>query len=224
MKPSKKRRGAKAVRILLAERDKRTRAAIRALLSTNGTAQIVAEASNSSQILRQIRAHRPDVVLLDLSAPRVIGLDTLARIRRRHPSARVIVLSGNPTGDRIGQAVRAGVDGYLVKDAAYRLDSAVRSVAAGETYLSPVASQLLKAAGVNNNSRTKSLERLPPRQREVLRLIAEGYSNKQIGPILGVSIKTVDSHRTRLMRRLRVHDVTGLVRYAIRVGLVSADH
>ncbi len=220
----KRKRVAKTIHVLVTERDRQTLAAIRAVLATDDTIQVVGEATSGSQTLRQIQSHRPDLVLLDMTVPRAIGLDVVAQIRKKFPAVRVVAFSGTPTGPRIRAAVRAGVSGYLIKDGVSQLVGAVRSVVAGETYVSPVATQLMEMSGASSPAQKRTLENLTPRQREVLRLIAEGYSNKQIAPVLGLSVKTVDSHRTRLMRRLRAHDVTGLVRYAINTGLVAPEH
>jgi DNA-binding NarL/FixJ family response regulator len=212
------------IRVMLADDHNLLRAGVRALLHSVPGVEIVAEASNGREALEGIHQHRPDVLLMDIAMPGMNGLEALARISKEHPDVRVIILSMHATEEYVHQAFKAGASGYLLKDAAAaELDVAVRAVARGETYLTPAVSrhvvEYLRRAG-NGGS---SADLLTPRQREILQLIAEGKTTKEIARVLSISVKTVETHRLQLMERLAIHDVPGLVRYAIRHRLVQLD-
>jgi DNA-binding NarL/FixJ family response regulator len=213
------------IRVLLADDHKLFRAGIRALLTTIPGIEIVAEAGDGREALRLVAAHQPDVVLMDIMMPGLNGLDAAARIGRAFPRARVVMLSMNADEDSVLRAVRAGAVGYLVKMAdPAELELAVRAVARGETFLSSVVSQHVLAACLNRVDREQtSLERLTMRQREVLQLIAEGHTTKEIAGKLSISAKTAEAYRADLMKALEIHDIASLTRYAIRAGLVSLD-
>jgi DNA-binding NarL/FixJ family response regulator len=208
------------IRVLIAEDHPLFRAGIRALLQRPGEVEVVAEASDGVEALQLLERHRPDVVVLDVSMPRLDGLQAAARISVEYPRIRVLVLSLHDDARHVQQAVRAGVAGYLLKDRAKHLMTAVRTLARGRTYFSPsVAPFAPREAGPGNVAAT----RLTPRQQQILKLIAAGHTTKSIADQLGISVKTADTHRTHLMDRLDIHDVAGLVRYAIRMGLVGSD-
>ncbi|MCK6483933.1 MAG: response regulator transcription factor [Phycisphaerae bacterium] len=213
------------IRILLADDHALVRAGIRSLLSDLAGMEVVAEAADGREALQLIERHRPDVVLMDIMMPGLNGLDAAARVAAHHPDTRVIILSMNATEEYVYQALRAGASGYVLKDARpAELEEAVRAVVRGDAYLSSAVSRHVVAAFRQKpNGAARSLDQLTPRQREVLQLIAEGASNKQIAQKLGISVKTAEGHRAQLMQTLNIHDVAGLVRYAIRMGLVSAD-
>jgi len=223
----------KPTRVLLAEDHALVRAGIRALLQNLTGVQVVAEASDGREALRLVKTYQPDVVLMDIAMAGLNGLEATARVTKEFPAVRVIILSMHSTEEYVAQALRAGAAGYLLKDAAAaELELAVTSVARGETYLSPavskhvIADYLRRAGGgaAGGDEGTPSpTALLTPRQREILQLIAEGHSTKEIAALLHLSVKTVETHRMQLMARLDVHDVAGLVRYAIRVGLVMPD-
>jgi DNA-binding NarL/FixJ family response regulator len=223
----------KPTRVLLAEDHALVRAGIRALLQNLTGVQVVAEASDGREALRLVKTYQPDVVLMDIAMAGLNGLEATARLTKEFPAVRVIILSMHSTEEYVAQALRAGAAGYLLKDAAAaELELAVTSVARGETYLSPavskhvIADYLRRAGGgaASGDEGTPSPSTLlTPRQREILQLIAEGHSTKEIAALLHLSVKTVETHRMQLMARLDVHDVAGLVRYAIRVGLVMPD-
>jgi DNA-binding NarL/FixJ family response regulator len=216
----------KPIRVLLVDDHDLVRAGIRALLQNLGGFEIVAEAGNGRDALRLIEPHRPDVVLMDIIMPDLNGLDATARIAAASPAVRVLILSMNSGEEYVLQALRAGAAGYLLKNVTPgELEMAIRSVARGETYLSPAVSRHVIDAYVQRvgGESAGPLQRLTPRQREVLQLIAEGHSTKEMARKLGISVKTVEMHRAQLMAELDIHDVAGLVRYAIRTGLVSAD-
>jgi DNA-binding NarL/FixJ family response regulator len=213
------------VRVLLADDHKLFRAGIRALLQTLADVEIVAEAADGREALQLIAAHHPDVVLMDIMMPDLNGLDAAARITRASPRAHVVVLSMNADEDSVLHALRAGADGYLVKTAdPAELELAIRAVARGDKFLSSAVSQVVVTACLTRvDQEESSLERLPPRQREVLQLIAEGHTTKEIAAKLDISAKTAEAYRGELMKTLDIHDIASLTRYAIRTGLVSPE-
>jgi DNA-binding NarL/FixJ family response regulator len=215
----------KTIRILLADDHDLFRAGIRALLDNLDGIEVVAEAGSGREALRLCQAHHPDVALMDIMMPELNGLDATARLAAISPGTRTIVLSMNAHEEYVLQALRAGAVGYLLKNISPReLEQAIRTVVRGETYLSPAISKHLIAAYLQRvGGETSSLERLTPRQREVLQLIAEGNTTKAIARKLDLGTKTVETHRAQLMEALEIHDIAGLVRYAIRMGVITPD-
>lgn len=213
------------IRVLLADDHKLVRAGIRALLQTVVDVEIVAEAADGREALELIETHRPDLTLMDITMPSLNGLDATARIVRAFPHTRVVILSMNADEDSVLKSLRAGALGYLVKTAdPAELGMAVRAVARGERFLSSAVSKHVVAACLNRVDKEQtSLERLAPRQREVLQLIAEGHTTKEIASKLGISVKTTEAYRADLMKALEIHDIATLTRFAIRSGLVSVD-
>ena len=213
------------IRILLADDHTLFRAGIRALLQTLGDIEVVADASDGREALRLVAVHRPDVVLLDILMPGLNGLDAAARICRTSSRSRVIVLSMNADADSVLRALRAGAVGYVVKTAdPAELEMAIRAVTRGERFLSSAISEHVVAACLGRLEKEQtSLERLTPRQREVLQLVAEGHTTKEIAKKLDISVKTVEMHRRQIMKALGIHDIAGLTRYAIRTGIVDSD-
>jgi DNA-binding NarL/FixJ family response regulator len=213
------------IRVLLADDHKLFRAGIRSLLATRGDIEVVAEASDGREALRLVATQRPDVVLLDIVMPGLNGLDAAARIARAFPRSRVIMLSMHADEDSVLTTLRAGAIGYLVKAAdPAELELAIRAAARGERFLSSAVSAHVIAASLERIEQERtSLDRLTPRQREVLQLVAEGHTTKEIAMKLGVSLKTAEAYRGDLMKTLDIHDVASLTRYAIRSGLVSLD-
>jgi DNA-binding NarL/FixJ family response regulator len=211
------------IRVLLADDHTLVRAGLRSLLARAEGVEIVGEAADGREAVELAAANRPDVVLMDLLMPGLGGLEATAEITAKVPTARVIVVSMNDTEDYVLQSLRAGAAGYLLKDGSpSELEQAVRTVAAGGRYLSPAVSRHL-ISGLTRTPAPASADPLTPRQREVLRLVAEGLSTKQIARQLGISPKTVEAHRSQLMNALDIHDIAGLVRYAIRIGLVKPE-
>ncbi len=217
--------GAKPVRVLLADDHKLVRAGFRAMLDSLGDVEIVGETGDGREALELIREHRPDVALLDITMPSLTGLEVAARVANEIPNVRIIILSMHTTEDYIARAVRAGVSGYLLKNAdPVELELALRAAVNGQMYMSPtVSKQLVEDYLRRMGSDAGPEEQLTARQREILQLIAEGKSTKDIAVTLDLSIKTVETHRKDLMDRLGIHDVAGLVRYAIRAGIIKAD-
>jgi DNA-binding NarL/FixJ family response regulator len=213
------------IRVLLADDHALVRAGMRTLLQNLPGIEVVAEASDGREALNLIKAQRPDVVLMDITMPELNGLEATARIVKEVPGTRVIILSMHASEEYVLQALRAGAEGYLLKDAdTAELELAVKAAARGEIYLSPAVSKHVIGNYVRRTGdETSSLGMLTPRQREILQLIAEGHSTKDIARTLAISVKTVETHRTQLMERLDIHDIAGLVRYALRVGLAKSD-
>ncbi len=212
------------LRLIVADDHRLVRAGFCLLLAGSPFFEVVAEAGDGREVLRQIRRHRPDLVIMDISMPNLNGIDALIRIKKNFPRTKVLIVSMHSDEEYIVRALRAGASGYVLKDAAVaELELAVKSVAGGRTFLGPsisrsVVNTYLKGLG----GRPSVLEQLTERQREILQLIAESRSTKEIAFDLRLSTKTVETHRERLMERLNIRDVAGLVRYAIRSGLVSA--
>ena len=215
----------KTIRTLLADDHDLFRAGIRALLDNLDGIEVVAEAGNGREALRLCQEHHPDVALMDIMMPELNGLDATARLAAISPGTRTIILSMNAHEEYVLQALRAGAVGYLLKNIGPReLEQAIRTVVRGETYLSPAISKHLIAAYLQRvGGEISSLERLTPRQREVLQLIAEGNTTKAIARKLDLGTKTVETHRAQLMEALDIHDIAGLVRYAIRMGVITPD-
>ena len=216
----------KSIRVLLADDHTLVRAGIRALLEKLPGVEVAGEASDGRELLALIKAHQPDVVLMDISMPGLNGLQALARITRDFPRVRVLILSMHHNDEYVWQALKSGASGYLLKRAATaELAAALKSLAAGEIYLSrEIATQFLKKFPLQQIAHTHSpLEQLTARQREILQLLAEGQTTKAIALILKVSDKTVEYHRAQLMARLNIFDIPGLVRFALRTGLVAQE-
>lgn len=215
----------KKTRVLLADDHRLVRAGFRSLLEKIPFVGGVVEASDGHEALEKVRKHRPDVAFIDVAMPRLNGFEAVARIRKQFPNTKVIILSMHAHEEYVIRAFRAGACGYLVKDEAVgELGRAIRAVMKGETYFSPrIPRHAIESylAGVRGDH--EPLERLTPRQREVVQLIAEGHNTKEIAFLLKVSVKTVEAHRTQLMHRLRIYDVPGLMRYAMRTGLVPVE-
>ncbi len=223
------------MRVLLADDHALVRAGIRALLTGLPDVESVIEAGDGQEALSLLRELKPDVALVDIAMPGLNGLELAARVMREAPGTRLVILSMHGTPGHVAQALRAGVCGYLLKDsAADELPVLLRAVMRGETYLSPTISKQVvdgylgrtsspataAAAGAHDSS---DLDVLTPRQREILQLVAEGKSTKEVAQLLDLSAKTVETHRAQIMDRLGIRDLAGLVRYAVRTGLVSTD-
>lgn len=207
------------MRVLLADDHQLVRAGIRALLEAMSDVIVVGEASDGQEALDLAHRFKPDVVLMDIAMKHMNGLEATVALKKEMPACQVVILSMHATGDYIQQALSAGARGYILKDAAtFELQLALDAVSCGGVYLSPAVSEhLLGGAQVAKSGS----DRLTERQKEILRLIALGNSTKEVAFQLGVSIKTVETHRVHIMNRLEIRDVASLVRYAIRSGLVS---
>ena len=213
------------IRVILVDDHTLVRAGVRALLEKISGVSVIAEAKDGREALALIKERQPELILMDIAMPGMNGLEATARISKDWPNVRVIVLSMYANEEYVREAIAAGAAGYLVKRGAVaELEDAIKTVAGGDSYFSPLVSDHVKRgrSGVVGVERA-SIGRLTPRQREILQLIAERHSTKAIARILNISIKTVETHRAQLMDRLGIHDVPGLVRFAIRAGLVSLE-
>jgi len=213
-----------SLRILLVDDHALVRAGMRALLGSFPDFEVVGETEDGAEAVELAARLHPNVVLMDIAMHGLNGLDATARIRNQHPEVRVIILSMHANEEYVFQALRSGASGYLLKDSATsELEFAVRAVARGETYLSPPISKAVVDGYVQRMISEQPLDLLTPRQREILQLVAEGGSTKEIAHRLGLSVKTIEAHRSQIMERLGIHDIPGLVRFAVRAGLISAD-
>jgi len=212
------------IRVLLADDHSLVRAGIRSLLVAMAEVDVVGEASSGEEALELAARKRPDVVLMDIAMKGMTGLEAAANLRERMPEVRVVILSMHSGEEYVLQALRAGAAGYLLKDAATgELELALRSVMRGESWLSPAVSRQVVEGYVQRTAGEAAAEVLTARQREVLRMVAGGKSTKEIAFVLNLSVKTVETHRAQIMERLGIRDVAGLVRYALRTGLVPPD-
>ena len=212
-------------RVLLADDHALVRAGIRALLEKIPGVEVVGEAGTGRKALELVRSTLPNIVLMDIAMTELGGLEALPRITKDFPSVNVIILSAHANEEYVIRALREGASGYMLKDSATtELELAINSVIQGKVYLSPSISRTVIDDYLQRVSGAVSpLEQLTSRQREILQLIGEGKNTKEIASDLEISVKTVESHRLQLMERLHIHDVPGLVRFAIRTGLVSAE-
>ena len=210
------------VRVLLAEDHQLVRAGIHALLDKMAGVSVVAEVSDGQAAVKAVEMQQPYLVLMDIAMPGLNGLEAAGRIAKSWPKVKVVILSMHANEEYLRQALKAGVKGYLLKGADIQeLELAIRTVSRGEPYLTPSVARYAIEAYQHEGARPLNpLDRLSPRQREILQLIAEGHSTKEIAFRLSLSAKTVETHRSLLMERLDIHDVAGLVRFAIQVGLV----
>jgi DNA-binding NarL/FixJ family response regulator len=213
------------ISILLVDDHALVRAGIRALLERLPEVTVIAEAKDGREAFRLIREQPPDLVLMDIAMPGLNGIEATARITKEFPDVRVMVLSMYANDEYVREAIKAGAVGYLVKSAAaVELEKATKAVMRSEMYFSKqVSSHVIRGKAGQLSVERSLIERLTPRQREIVQLIAERHSTKEIAQILNISVKTVETHRAQLMERLGIYDVPGLVRFAIRAGLATLE-
>ncbi len=212
----------KPIRILLADDHDLVRAGLRSLLEKVDDFVVVAEARDGREAVRQARESSPDVILMDVMMPGLNGLDATAQIAGALRQIRVVILTMNSDETSVLSALRAGATGYLLKNVTpAEMELAIRAAARGEMYLSSGVSRHVITRSLKRVSEeTSSLEKLTPRQREVLQLLAEGCSAKEVAQMLSISVRTAETHRSQIMDALDIHETAGLVRYAIRMGLI----
>lgn len=212
-------------RIVIAEDHTILREGLRSLLSSHPDFEIVGEAEDGREAIRCVENLSPDLVLMDLSMPRMNGMGAIREIKKRFPETKILALTVHKTEEYVLATLEAGSDGYLLKDATHEeLVIAIRSVLKGKPYLSPGISDRVIEGYLEGQKFVGSstlLDTLTPREQEILQLIAEGYKNKEISEHLCISIKTVDKHRTNLMQKLDLHNASALTAFAIERGLVS---
>ena len=213
------------IRVVLADDHPVVRAGIRAMLERIEGIEIVGEAGNGREALALVERLQPQMLLTDIAMPELNGLELAARVVKSHLGVRVIILSMHSAEEYVWQALRAGAAGYLLKDTdAGEIERAVKEVAAGRSYLTPaVSKQVVENYLKRLGPVAKPADILTPRQREILQAVAEGQSTKEIARAFGISVKTVESHRTQLMERLNIDNIPGLVRYAMRAGMVPPE-
>ena len=211
------------IRILLADDHALILGGIRALLQEIEGVTITGEVNNGRDAVAAARAQAPNLVIMDISMKELNGIEATAQIKAALPAVQVLILSMHTTEDFVRRAFKAGASGYLVKDSApLELRLAIEAITRGEHYISTRVSRHLVSGLVNGAEGDKSsIDGLTPRQREILQMIAEGKSTKEIAFVLDVSVKTIETHRSALMERLSIHDIAGLVLYAVRNRLVS---
>jgi DNA-binding NarL/FixJ family response regulator len=213
------------VRIVLAEDHTILREGLRALLTTDPDFEIIGEVADGREAVRFVEKQIPDLILMDLSMPRMTGMDAIREIKKRYPQTKIIALTVHKTEEYLRTTLQAGADGYVLKDATHgELMMAIKSVLKGKTYLSPgVSGKVIEGylEGVESQMPYSTLGLLSQREREVLKLIAEGYKNKEIAADLCISLKTVEKHRANLMKKLDLHNAAALTAYAIEQGLVE---
>jgi DNA-binding NarL/FixJ family response regulator len=209
-----------AIQLLLADDHQIVRQGFKAILERGGF-RVAGEAADGREAVALAQAQPPDVAILDLSMPRLNGLDAAREILQAHPRTAIVLLTMHVAEHQIVAALRAGVRGYVIKtQASEELIAAIREVIAGGIYLSPGVCGIVVSAYLSGRSVTS--DPLTSREREVLQLVAEGHSTKQIAEALNLSVKTAESYRSRIMDKLEIHETAGLVRYAIRSGLIQA--
>lgn len=211
--------------ICIAEDHTLLRVGLKAMLASEPGLEVVTEAANGFELLDVIQKHQPELVLLDLSMPGLHGLEALQEVRRRYPEVKVLVLTMHDAEEYVLAALRAGAAGYILKDStAAELVMAIHAALAGKSYLSPEISGKIVHSyleGKKSGPPSSTWDTLTHREREILKLIAEGHKNKAIAECLHMSVKTVETHRTHLMRKLGVHSAAGLTAYAMERGLVN---
>jgi DNA-binding NarL/FixJ family response regulator len=216
----------KKIRIILAEDHTILREGLRALLSADPTFEIVGEAADGREAVRCVEKLGPDLVMMDLSMPRMTGMDAIREIKKRYRDTKIVALTVHKTEEYLRTTLQAGADGYVLKDATHEeLMLAIQNVLKGKTYLSPGVSEKVIEGyleGKESQIPSSTLSLLSPREREILKLIAEGYKNKEIAADLCISLKTVEKHRANLMKKLDLHNAAALTAYAIEQGLVGS--
>jgi len=212
------------IRVLIVDDHALVRGGIRALVEKIEGMKVIGEAGTGSEALELVKQLKPNLMLLDLTMPEKGGFEVLDHVTKKYPEIKVIVLTVHEAAEYAIRALREKAAGFLPKSAApTELEQAIQTVIRGEVYISPETSQKALLEIGKGTTKQDLLATLSPRQREVLRLIAEGKTTKQIAQVLEISVKTVETHRAQLMERLKIHDVAGLVRYAILVGLIDVE-
>jgi len=214
------------IRVLIVDDHTILRQGVKALLDNQEGIQVVGEAPDGREALKITDEVKPDVILMDIAMPGLNGLEATRRIKNKHPQIKILVLTMYTNEEYISQILKAGADGYLVKETAYDdLVSAIKAVQSGEAFMSPSISKKVIKTYIQQSQRSeeRAEDLLSSREREVLQLIAEGNSSKKIAELLFISPKTVENHRTHIMDKLNIHNRTGLIKYAIRKGIVDID-
>ena len=212
-------------RIVIAEDHTIIREGLRSLLSSDPDFEIIGEAENGLQAMQYVETLRPDLVLMDISMPQMDGLEAIRRIREHSPDTKILVLTVHKNEEYILATLQAGADGYALKYVSHaELVSAIKTVLRGETYLSPAVSQVVLGgylAGKKAIKRRSSMDSLTPREKEILQLVADGYKNREIAERLYISVKTAETHRSNLMKKLDLHSAAALTAFAIENRIIE---
>lgn len=213
------------VRIIIADDHTILRAGIRSLLDMTPDLQVVGEVDNGKDAIYQAGQLKPDLILSDLSMPKTNGTESIQHIKSRYPDIKILVLTVHKTEEHVHAALKAGADGYILKDdTSDELISAIKNILAGKTYLSPsICSEVVMGylADPDKEKISSSIDLLTTREREVMKLIAEGYRNKDVAQYLSISLKTVEKHRSNLMKKLDLHSASSITSFAIKNGLAT---
>jgi DNA-binding NarL/FixJ family response regulator len=217
----------KKSRIVIAEDHTILREGLRSLLSSDPNFEIIGEAEDGREAIRCVEKFKPDLILMDLSMPRMNGMEAISEIKKRFKETKILVLTVHKTEEYILATLKAGADGYILKDSTHaELMMAVKNVLSGKQYISPGISEKVIEGYLEGRKTLKTRtawETLTQREREILKLIAEGYKNKEIADALCISVKTVEKHRANLMEKLDLHNVQALTTIAIEKGIVSHE-
>jgi DNA-binding NarL/FixJ family response regulator len=212
-------------RIVIAEDHTILREGLRMLLSSNPAFEVVGEAKDGLEAIRSVDSLRPDLILMDLSMPRMNGVGAIQEIKKQSPSTKILVLTVHKTEEHILTALKTGADGYILKDATHsELMLAIENIFSGRSYLSPGISEKVIEGYLEGRKSVKSStswDTLTQREREILKMIAEGYRNKDIADYLCISAKTVEKHRANLMKKLDLHSASSLTAFAMEKGLIT---
>jgi len=214
----------KKIKILIADDHPVVRKGLWSCLSAKANFKIVGEACDGADTIKKVKELAPDVVLMDIDMPQKNGLEVTHVLRKESPDVKVLILSMQSTRDTVLRIIKAGARGYVLKDAPTdELTRAIESVNGGEAFFSPPVAQIALNQYLTDTDETKPLAKLSERESEVVALIAEGKSNKEIAMHLGIGVRTIETHRERIMRKLDIHSVAGLTKFAISNGLISMD-
>jgi DNA-binding NarL/FixJ family response regulator len=214
-------------RILIVENHALLRAGMRALISSDPTLEVVADLGSAREAIAALRTLAPDLILMDISMPGISGIEAVIDIKKRYPAIRIIIVTVHRADEYIHSSLRAGADGYLLKDATHEeLHVAIRSVLSGKHYLSPDVSAdvIQRYLSAGRTEQQTPLHSLTHRERQVLKLVAEGRTNKYIADFFTLSVKTVEKHRSNLMQKLDMHNASALTAFAIENGLLGHEH
>jgi DNA-binding NarL/FixJ family response regulator len=212
------------IKVLIADDHPVVRQGLQSCLARQERLKVVGEASDGDEALQKIRETNPDVVLLDISMPRMDGLAVTQQLRKERPNIKVLILSAHNTREFIFRIIQSGAHGYVSKEAKpEELLKAIESIHQGEPFFSPEIARAALNQLVNNGGRKEPFAQLTARERQVLVLVAEGQSNKEIASKLGIGVRTIETHRERIMRRLDIHSVAGLTKFAIANGMVTLE-